>query len=157
MEVLESGKESGEGAAAASTVGGLLMGVTGLGILLRHSLEPCSSVGLRRVPLRDSSKVCVSSSEPAVDRVSEALRRSSSPEDMDEDVPESILLLIQRPCCFWTSTRAKSSCLARCWSRTRAEREEDRSEPDSSSEISTGIRLRIRGGFVEAGGSDPGN
>lgn len=112
--VLESGKEREETAAAVSPTEGLFMGVTGLGILLLHSLEPCSSVGLRRVLLLDSSEVCVSSSEPAVERVSEALRRSSSPEDNDDDVPESILLLIQRPCCFWTSRRAKSSCLVRC-------------------------------------------
>lgn len=93
--LVECGKEEGAGAAVANPPEDLFTGVTGLGILLLHSLELCSLVVLRRELLLDSSDVCMSSSEPAVDKVSEALRRSSSPEDSDDDVPESILLLIQ--------------------------------------------------------------
>lgn len=152
--------------AAASLPEGLLMGVTGLGILLCHS--PLCPVGGASPPLllaRDSSEAWVSpSSEPAVESVSEAfLRSSSSADDREDEVPAEISRWrIQRPCCFFTTIRARSSCTVLFWSRAReVEREEERSDPVSSSETaSTGIRLFILTGLegaADSGGTAVGS
>lgn len=103
---------------------------TGLGMRL---LQLGSLLASTQRLLLDSGEMWASSSEL------EALLCSSSPEEKDE-VPESILLLIQRLCCFCTRRRARSGGLKR---RACAEKAEDSSEPDLSSEMRMGIRLRL--------------